>query len=659
MTPRPQYVLDYETRSEANLKLVGAYEYARHPSTEILCVAYGRVDSVERPEAFAPARSKFKGIGDNLAILQILQDPDFDLIASNAFFERMITQFVFGRQYPELLNIPISRWHCVAAMASTHALPRDLARQGKILRLPITKNEDGKKLLRAHSIPQRLTKNNPNIWNDDPAGLTKLTDYCIDDVETSRGVWHALPKLIPRERKIWKLNQKINTRGLYVDRPLVQTVSKMVKTEVASLTGRFRELAGGEIQTAGQRAKVLEWCKRNGVGLPNLQAKTVLDQLKKPTPDAVRELLEIRQSISKTSTAKLGALEVRTRSDSRLHDYLMYHGASTGRDSGAGVQPHNFPRGAIKNMDEACRVLMTGDLEWVRALLGVPMTAFSGALRGMIKASPGHELFCADFNAIEARVLFWLARHTEGLDMFTGGRDPYREMASKIYRVKLKDVTPEQREVGKRAILGCGFGMGWKKFMQTCELFGTPVSVKLAKLAVKTYREEHAPVVRLWYNLERAAILAVQTRKTYTVNRTKWFVKGRFLYCKLPCGRSIAYCDPSIRFEKTPWGEMRPKLYHWGVDPKTKQWVNSATYGGKLTENVVQGTARDKMKDGELRVEGKGYRMLLSVHDEILAERKKGQGNLKEFETLMASHEKWSENCPVIAKGWQGDRYHK
>ncbi len=661
LQPLQGIVLDYETRSRADLKKVGAYEYARHPSTEILCVSYGRLDSTLPPLIWAPARNQFKGIGGVLARAQFLSwltDQDAALVAQNAFFERMITQFVLGQAFPEVLNIPIRRWHDTAALAATHALPRNLEGLGDALKLPIQKDPEGKKLIRRHCIPQKITKKNANEWNDDPDGLTRLAEYCQTDTATERLVFHALPKLHPRERKIWCLNQKLNTRGLHVDRKLVGKIQNMIRMESKLLSRDFSSLSKGRFGP-NQRVKILDWLRSEGLPLENLQAKTVADALELSTSDRVKTLLRIRQALSKTSTAKYLAFECRTRSDSRLHDYLLYHGASTGRDSGSGVQPHNFPRGTIKDMEWACRVLGTGDLEWVRALLGVPMAAFASALRGMIRATPGYELFCADFNAIEARVLFWLAGNDAGLTGFHEGRDLYREMAAKIYRVKLKDVTPEQREVGKRAILGCGFGMGWKKFMQTCELFGTPVTPKLAKRAVEAYREEHSAVVTLWRNIERAAIMAVIHRKRVTINKTVWFVRGKFLYCELPSGRRLAYAYPSIRYEDTPWGEKAPRLYHWGVNPKTKKWENSGTYGGRLVENIVQATARDLMKEAELRVEGAGYRSLLTVHDEILAEREKGLGNLEIFERLMAGIPTWAKGCPVKAKGWTGLRYRK
>lgn len=660
-------ILDYETRSEANLRTkgkklgVGAYEYAVHPSTRILCVAW-RLASLEglrntKVKTWASHRGELIPT----QLLAALHDPNVTLVAHNAGFEQVITRHVLPRHLPKgfawsVDSIPIDRWFCTAAQAATHALPRDLERACEVLKLAHKKNPRGKLLLQRHSVPRKPTKNNPAIWNDDPEGLDELVAYCADDVRAETELFLALPRLIEMEREVWKLNQRINLRGVYVDRPLVKSALKMIAEESRDLNARALEITGGIKPT--QRAEIKKLLARLGCNLPNMQAKTITDAIDSGLATGkARELLEIRQGISKTSTAKYLAFHVRSKSDGRLRDLQLYHGASTGREAGTGVQPHNFPRGTLSDVEDAISAIVDRDRGWVRAMHGNVMAALSSCLRGCIRATPGHELYCADFNAIEARVVFWMAGHTKGLKLFESA-DPYVEQASLIFGVPIEEVTDDMRFVGKQSILGCGFGMGDAKFRAQCKQFGKDISTELAKRAVQKYRQEHRPVVRLWSNIERAAILATRNPgKVYKVNRTKWFVKGKFLYCELPSGRRLAYFGPSVRFNPTPWGTKRPVLYHWGIEKH--QWVNRGTYGGKLTENVVQAVARDVMKMSELRVEAAGYIPLIDVHDECLTEREKGTGSLKEFETLMSKLPKWADGLPVRVKGWVGPRYKK
>jgi DNA polymerase len=228
-----------------------------------------------------------------------------------------------------------------------------------------------------------------------------------------------------------------------------------------------------------------------------------------------------------------------------------------------------------------------------------------------------------------------------------------------IYNIRYEDVGDPsfERFVGKEAILGSGFQMGWQRFKDQCKAKGAVVSDLLAKKAIHSYRTKHSPVVRMWSNFERAAIAAVKNPgKRFTINRTTWFVEKKFLYCVLPSGRPLAFFGPSVRVVEK-WGKPKSTLYHWGLEKN--QWVNRATYGGKLTENVVQGVARDLMVHGQLTTEKAGYIALISVHDELLAERKTGTGSLEEFEKLMAELPAWAEGLPVKVKGWCGERYKK
>jgi len=303
-------------------------------------------------------------------------------------------------------------------------------------------------------------------------------------------------------------------------------------------------------------------------------------------------------------------------------------------------------------------------LEWIRALYGDPMAVFSDLLRSVIIAPPGKVLDCADYAAIEARVLFWVAKHEDGLRAFREGRDLYVEQAAKIYNVPLTSVDSAKRWLGKSVILGAGYSMGAPKFAATCLAQGREVSEELAKAAIASYREAHRPVTILWSNIERAAIAAVDNPgKTYTVNRTKWYVKNNFLFCELPSGRRLAYYGPTVKwgFKFATSREKSPILHHYGVDPLSRQWVESKTYGGRLVENVVQAIARDLMAEAMLRIEAAGpWSIVLSVHDELIAERDlKGGGSIRAFCDLMVALPSWAEGLPVAAEGFSSVRYRK
>ncbi len=699
-------ILDYETRSEIDLKKVGAFEYANHSSTQILCVSWrvgtraelkqqlrlqaqweaayraqypqGTMSNPHAAKIWSPA---FPNEGDLPGeLLKFLTNDSIKLVAHNALFEQVITRFVLPKMIPrivmktetkinKILFLPHDRWICTASMAAALALPRNLEGACQALSLPVQKDMTGRRLILKYCKPRKSSKTNKAKWHSKARDLRRIMQYCQTDVDAETWLFLTLPPLSEDERQVWLLDQKINFRGFKADRSLVEIALKLIAEETKNLNKETGEITSGCLSTANQRDGVLKWLHREGVFLPDLRAKTVADAIKEglATGDN-RRLLQIRQAISKTSTKKYAAFEARSRTDGRVRDILVYHTASTGRWGGAGVQPQNFPRGTIDDTAQACDVLTTGDLEFIKLVYGSPMDVLSSCLRSVICAPKGRELFCADYAAIEARVLFWIAKHTSGLKAFTEDRPMYEEMATAIYNINyIENVTKLQRQVGKQAFLGCGYGMGWKKFLQTCKNFGIEVDEETSQVAVNAYRSLHAPVVKLWSNFEKVAIEAVKQKgKKFSVNYTTWWVESLpgtdldFLWCKLPSGRKLAYFGPKLKYEKTPWGDKRAVLYHWGVDPYTKKWAFAGTYGGKLTENVVQAISRDLMAKAMLGLEADKFELILTVHDEILAEcQNPDEIKFSRFKELMASTPLWAKGCPVKVEGWHGERYRK
>ncbi len=664
-------VLDFETYSEANLKKLGAFEYSVHPSTEIICAAWriGTRKSLLEAETdfWAPTVINGGGFGE---LYQALMNPDVIMVAHNTLFEQFIVRNVFATKYMyskkhALQAIPPERWICTASLAAAVSLPRSLSGAGEALRLNTQKDKEGHRLMLKWSKPRKPSKNDPATRHTDPQELARVINYCVTDIDSEVELFLTVPPLSPTERRVWLLDQRINMHGFEVDRDLVKTVMDLIVEETKILNAETEELTFGVVSSATKRDQVLKWLSSRGLHLADLQKKTVEDTLaaKIAEGDAER-MLQIRSVIGKTSTAKWPVFEMCSRHDSRLRDILRYHAASTGRWGGVRIQAQNLPRSNIKDTIQAAEILKTGDLDLIRMIYGDPMNVFSCCLRNAIVAPKGHVLDIGDYATIEVRVLFWLADHTEGLRAFREGRDLYVEQASAVYHTDKNQITPDQRFVGKEAVLGFGFGMGAKKFVATLQKKGREISEELAKVAVSSYRSNHSPVVKLWSNIEKAAIAAVENPgKKYGINHTKWFTADGFLYCELPSGRRLAYYAPSVRYEKPHWGgeEKRPVLYHYGENSVTRKWVNDKTYGGKLVENITQATARDVMASAMLELDGAGpWNIVLCVHDELIAERRLNCGvDNAEFNRIMSMVPPWATGLPIRVESFESERYKK
>lgn len=666
-----------ETRSECYLKKAGAWEYSRHESTEVVCVAYKINDGPTK--IFYPFANDF--FGENYRpprdFTDAVCDPNTVLVAHNAFFEQSIFANCFIEKYIYYEPIEVQRalynafdwnpkrWRCTAAKARANALPGALEKVAQALKLGVEKDKVGHALMLKLCKPRKtwLVKKTGDKYFGKREDFLRLGQYCMTDVDVEYMVDNLLPNLSEYERRVWELDQKMNQQGVFVDLDSCKLILSMIEIESTTLKEEVTELTLGIVESAAQRAEVLNYVRSEGLDLPNLQAKTVADALKAGgMTEVAKRLLEIRQVVSKTSTAKYKRFVERTSpTDSRVRDLLVYHGPSTGRWSGSGVQPQNFPRGLINDTDQAIDVIQSRDLEFVRLVYRDPMMTFSSCLRGMLTASPGKALFAADYSAIETRVLWWLAGHDAGLRLFYEGIDSYKEMASVIFKIPVGTVTKNQRQLGKKAVLGCGYGMGHAKFRKSCHDEGmTDVDVTLAKTAVDAYRSTHYPVKTLWDLQERAAIFAVKNpSKRVTVRGITWFMDdlGDFLRCRLPSGRILSYPYPILRAQTTPWGEVRPVLCYWGMNSFTRKWEEEKTYGGKFVENLVQAIARDIMVNGMFKVEEAGYSLLITVHDELVAEAE--TGSVEEFEKLITDLPAWANGCPIAAEGWTGQRYKK
>ncbi len=647
--------LDFETRSEVDIWKVGAWNYSVHPSTEILCMAICTAanaeiqilskDQISDPEVYA---IKFMvGVYEG-----------FKFHAHYSMFENYIWHNILVKRYG-WPAIPLRQWRCTAALAAAHALPRALDKAALALDLSEKKDMEGKRTMLKMCKPRKATKNNKAKWHEKEEDFQKLYDYCINDVEVERAIENKLPQLSAHELEVWRLDQIINTRGIYVDTEAVEAALYLIEKYTTECNDEIKKITDGYLEKVSQRTRVLNWIKGQGVELHSYTKDAIVEALKNNMPPQVKRVLEIRQQTGKTSTAKYEAIKNATTENSRVKDMFVYHGASTGRWAGKIVQLHNLPRGTIKDTETCIEAMKTRNLELFKFLYSNPMEAFSSCVRGMFIAAPGKDLLVADFASIEARVLAWVAGEEKALDYFRKKEDSYVKMAEHIF--KTDKVSGNMRFVGKQAVLGCGYGMGAKRFRETCLSLGQKVSEELAKTAVDTFRKQNKKIVELWKKQEQAAIFTTHGNGGLSlgVPRIYWEKKKDFLYCTLPSGRKLAYQHPKIeRVEK--FGQTVDQLTFMGIG-LNNQWIRQSTWGGTLVENIVQAISRDLLVDAMLRCEKAGYKVVLHVHDEVVAEISENcpHDMLGKFIEHIISLPKWAKGCPIEAEGWRGKRYRK
>ena len=674
----PRIICDFETFSELDVRDVGSNAYAEHHSTEILCLSWGRPG--EKKRIWYPGMPVPQELIDHINAGNPIE-------AHNCGFERA----VWIHKFAPLFGVPVpTRWIDTMAACAYRGLPLGLDQVGDVLDLPVKKDKRGKYLLQKLSRPRKPTKKDPSTRCTDFDLLEELYEYCIQDGEAEDKLGETLGDLPISEYACWVLDQRINMRGIRVDMEAVLAAIDIVDKVATRYEAELQQLTKGAIQKASQAAKLLEWVQANGIkGMPNLQANTIEEMLKMDWIDPTcRRVLEIRQILSRASTAKLLKFRDCTNADGRIRGLLQWHGAGTGRWSGRLVQPQNFPRGSIKaKLQELLfEVIKTRDVDMLELHFGDPMEAIASALRGMFIAAEGKKLYVADFSAIEARVVMWLAGQMDALEAFRKydrkeGPDIYCFMASKIYQRAIdKEKDPEERQLGKITILGCGYQMsGAKLQLQAEQSYGVKISLETAEMLVKVFRETYDTVPQLWRGLEDAAIRAVM-RKGSAEYKSPTGVMIRFSYetdsagnwltMRLPSGRKLWYFNPGlekkdIQYRDKETGETKCftklSLFYEGRDNKKGgSWGKVYTYGGMLTENAVQAIARDLMVSAMWRVEKAGYPVILSVHDELVSEREDDGKDHREFEHLVAGpNPAWAAGCPVAAEGWCGKRYRK
>lgn len=681
--------IDFETRSDVDLKKCGGYIYSRGANTSVMCLAWKFDDEDETHlwhPAFPAAGLEEFGARDLETLLTAVVDRE-EVHAHNAFFERVIWNNYCGPVlgWPELHP---EQLHCTAALAASYALPRKLEKVAEVLGVA-PKDMDGHRLMLklsqprkprvaewrkgGYDSPEHYTRMNGLLWHESkPEELERLFAYCRGDVISEEAVQRALPPMPDIERRAWLIDQEINWRGVHIDRAMVENALVLDAHEKALKNDELVQLTDGEVKGCTARPTFKKWLHAQGVMIPDTAADTIeawYDKAELFSPEA-RRALEVWRLGNRTSINKYKAMDRRMWDDDRVRDILMFYAAHTGRWGGRGIQPQNFPRGKVKDMELAVRLIQRLSPEDFALFYDDPTEALSHALRGAICAPPGCDLMVSDYSAIENRGLFWCADDKPGLQVFADGKDPYLVEAGNIYDCLITDKSDPRRGEGKVVTLGCGYQMGKRGMVLFAESMGIDLTEDRSDELVKSWRKAHKPVVSYWYKIQAAAVDAIERGDGAPATEhmgIKFGVRGRFLFIQLPSGRSLAYLDPWVAYEMPDWedyeGPPRPKIKYMGKDIHGN-WSRQTTYGGKLTENIVQAVCRDIMRDAmirldDLRKQGAPYRQVLNVHDEIVAEVPAGEGSVKEFNEILSAPPWWAGGFPIAAAGFRCTHYRK
>jgi DNA polymerase len=663
--------IDFETASAADLKRTGAYVYAKHPTTRVLCMGYAFDDG--------PVQSWRIGQPFPVAVLAHVAQGG-TVKAWNAAFEYNIWNETLARQLlaehaaRAVPALSLAQLHDTMASAAYYGLPLSLDMAAKAAHVHVRKDKDGHSLMLRMCRPRKTNPDGTYEWwhETDPAKFDTLVVYCENDVATERAVGNALPLPLPdAERAVWLLDQRINQRGIGVDTNLVARLQELAAMAAQQGNAEMDRLTGGAVKTVTSAAALLAFLK--GIGYPHddLKKGTVAARLDNPACQGLeRQLLELRADVAKTSAAKLGAMlsasDAAQDGVALVRGMLQYYGAMrTGRWAGRLIQLQNMPRGTLSHaqMDAAVAMILgAGDTATVyaalEALYGSVMGVVSSLLRACLVPVAGTALAVADFAQIEARVLAWLAGQQDILEAFRNGEDVYVRAAAGIFGVPENQVTKDQRQIGKIAVLALGYQGGKGAFQIMAAAYGVDVDDKRADEIKTAWRIASPDIVNFWWAMDAASREVIANpNQIVTVGPIKVGMVGPHMVIVLPSGRALWYRDTRLIAGDT--GRM--EVSYMGVDQYTRQWTRLRTYGGKLVENITQAVARDVMAAAMLEADKKGHEIVLTVHDELLtaAPANNADNWLKDLEQIMAQPPVWAQGLPTGADGWHGPRYKK
>lgn len=675
-----EYHLDYETYSACNISN-GAHRYAMDESTEVFMFSICKNDGPVHLW-IAPGYETLENCSEWEAeelLIEAISSPDSLIYAHNAQFERVISDHVLRRLHRQFKKIPIDKWRCTAVMARRAGLPSSLAKVSKELDLEDQKDSKGKALIRFFCLPQK--DGSRNYPQDNPEKWADFCNYCVQDTHTERAVHKRLKpfEIKGASLRAFQLDIKINDRGIPVNVPALKNADAMIVRVLEKAVHRFRELTGFN---PTQNAKCLAWFKERGYPLDNMQADSIRDFVENGNElddDEAQEALIMKSELGFAAIKKVSSMLRCVCPDGRVRGTLIFCGASnTGRWSGALIQPQNFKRPTFKRTDIAFALIEHGATEdEIEMLFGNVLNVIASCIRHFIKGP----FLDSDYTAVEGRIVCWLADDQVALKEFVDfdhgiGEEPYCLMAERIYHRKVTKADFIERFIGKQAVLGCGFGMGWKKYQSTCESYGQAIEAKLAKDAVAAFRKARKPVADLWKECDKASQNAIRNPgKTFYAGKylrfTMLTVSGiPMLLMKLPSGRNLTYLKPKLKNAVVTLDEIDPKtgkqkkfntqqIEFYGPIPSRKDVFGTiTTYGGKLVENATQATAYDLMAYGGCKAEEAFYEICMLVHDQALTE-KTPEKNISKFNQLLATLPAWAKGMPLKAEGNEIPYYRK
>lgn len=653
--------LDFETRSLLNLKNVGLDRYAKDPSTEVLMLAWAFGD-----EDVSLWQPRLEPMPERLRLG--IESPGIIKAAWNYNFEKDVLEYKLG------ILTNQAEWYDPSVLCAYMSLPIGLHRAGDALSTSTKKihTTGDDRLTKIFSAPTKATKKmlkegSPALyfkdWDSHPDKWAEFCEYCRQDVMSERAVHYAAVALdspmTEEEHFAWLLDQRMNETGVYIDQDFVAQAKKLAEEESDKLLAQMKEITGVENPNSTQQLG--DWLRARKYPYDSLDTEHVEEALKKSLPPEVMQVLKLKQDLGGSAYKKLQSIQDRIGPDGRLRDQFVYHGAHTGRWSGRGVQLQNLfkpDKAAGERTDEFVKAILAGTF--------VPdtiptMTVVASVIRAAFVASPGKKFDVGDLAQIESRVLAAIAGCQTMIDAYAAGHDLYKEFMAWLLEKDVSLIDSDERARGKIVILGCGYQMGWKKFIDYAATFGITLDESQAKEAVYGFRKKYKEIPILWDELNNAAKIAVKLRKSV-------YVKGlvvdgrdtRVLKIKLPSGRYIHYHKPHLVQRENWRGEMEDQVQYVHYDSKGS--TIKTLYGGLITENVIQAISRDILLNGMFEAEAAGFTLVMTIHDEVVSEVPLDSSlGEKELLACMSACPWWAEGMGFIlaAEGWEGHYYRK
>lgn len=642
---KPRLFCDIETFSSVDLTKSGVYPYAESPDFEVLLIAYA-VDE-------EPVRAlTVSDVDEWIEVKQRLTDPNYIKVAHNSAFERACLSKWLG------IELNAEDWEDTMIMAAYNGLPLSLEGAGAALGITDQKMKEGTALINYFSKPCKPTIANGQRTRNWPAHAPEkwqtFIDYCVRDVEAMRQIYRKLESypVMKFERRVWTVDASINERGVKVDLELAEAAIAVDKEFKAEHVDEMKRLTG--LENPNSVSQLKKWLSACGVEAEALNKATVAELRESVISPTVRRVLELRQLLSKTSTKKYQAVQNAVCSDGRVRGLLQYYGAArTGRWAGRLLQLQNLPQNHLDHIDLVREVVRSKDLQTLELLYDSVPDTLSQLIRTVLVAKEGCTFLVADYSAIEARVIAYLAGEQWQMDAFAAGKDLYCETASQMFGVPVEKhgVNSHLRQKGKIATLACGYGGG----VNALKAFGADkmgLTEEEMQDIVTQWRIASPTIPRLWRDTENAAKQALlHPGKSYKIPCGVIYYKDRdALRCKLPSGRLLTYWQAEL--------DSDGKICFMGQNQTTRKWEKTGTWGGKLVENIVQAYARDCLAVALVRLDEAGYKVVFSVHDEIIAEAPEGS-KWEDMAEIMSSPIPWAPGLKLDADGYETPFYIK